>query len=98
MLVDARCSGRGCAQGPERASVAAWSAHAALCPVAMPPQDTKYVTLPELRQMMQPSSGLLWSPWFRCAVASIVYACVPADAPKCAGQPGWWACLEKSLA
>lgn len=30
-----------------------------------PPQDTKYVTLPELRQMMQPSSGLLWSPWFR---------------------------------
>ncbi len=34
-------------------------------------QDTKYVTLPELRQMMHPSSGLLWSPWFRwepCAV------------------------------
>lgn len=25
----------------------------------------KYVTLPELQQMMAPSSGLLWSPWFR---------------------------------
>ena len=36
-----------------------------LCPLS---QDTKYVTLPELRQMMHPSSGLLWSPWFRCAL------------------------------
>ena len=34
-----------------------------------PPQDTKYVTLPELRRMMAPDSGLLWSPWFRCARA-----------------------------
>ena len=25
----------------------------------------KYVTLAELKSMMQPSSGLLWSPWFR---------------------------------
>ena len=25
----------------------------------------KYVTLPELQSMMQPTSGLLWSPWFR---------------------------------
>ena len=30
--------------------------------------DTKYVTLPELQQMMAPSSGLLWSPWFRIIV------------------------------
>jgi farnesyl-diphosphate farnesyltransferase/isopentenyl-diphosphate delta-isomerase type 1 len=27
--------------------------------------DTKYVTLQELQEMMKPSSGLLWSPWFR---------------------------------
>jgi isopentenyl-diphosphate delta-isomerase type 1 len=27
--------------------------------------DTKYVTLSELQSMMEPSSGLLWSPWFR---------------------------------
>ena len=26
---------------------------------------TKYVTLAELMQQMQPDSGLLWSPWFR---------------------------------
>jgi isopentenyl-diphosphate delta-isomerase len=26
---------------------------------------TKYVSLPELQEMMKPSSGLLWSPWFR---------------------------------
>jgi isopentenyl-diphosphate Delta-isomerase len=24
----------------------------------------KYVTLAELQEMMEPSSGLLWSPWF----------------------------------
>ncbi len=28
-------------------------------------RDTKYVTISELRAMMDPSSGLLWSPWFR---------------------------------
>lgn len=27
--------------------------------------DTKYVTVTELQDMMKPSSGLLWSPWFR---------------------------------
>lgn len=27
--------------------------------------DVKYVTLAELQRMMAPSSGLLWSPWFR---------------------------------
>ena len=26
------------------------------------------MTLPELRQMMRPESGLLWSPWFRIIV------------------------------
>lgn len=27
--------------------------------------DTRYVTLDELKHMMKPESGLLWSPWFR---------------------------------
>ncbi len=27
--------------------------------------DTRYVTQQELKQMMDPNSGLLWSPWFR---------------------------------
>lgn len=31
-------------------------------------QDVKYVTLEELQAMMLPSSGLLWSPWFRIIV------------------------------
>jgi hypothetical protein len=30
-----------------------------------PGQDTRYVSWQELREMMDPSSGLLWSPWFR---------------------------------
>jgi len=30
--------------------------------------DVKYVTLEELKQMMDPSSGLQWSPWFRIIV------------------------------
>ena len=30
--------------------------------------DTKYVTLAELKQLMEPSSGLRWSPWFRILV------------------------------
>lgn len=28
-------------------------------------QDTRYVSLDELRNMMRPESGLMWSPWFR---------------------------------
>lgn len=28
-------------------------------------KDAKYVTMSELQSMMDPSSGLLWSPWFR---------------------------------
>lgn len=27
--------------------------------------DTRYVSLDELRNMMRPESGLMWSPWFR---------------------------------
>mmetsp|Transcript_98584 Transcript_98584/g.180811 ORF Transcript_98584/g.180811 Transcript_98584/m.180811 type:complete len:342 (+) Transcript_98584:118-1143(+) len=31
-------------------------------------QDVKYVTIAELKEMMEPASGLLWSPWFRIIV------------------------------
>ena len=30
--------------------------------------DTRYVTLGELRELMAPSSGLAWSPWFQILV------------------------------
>lgn len=45
-------------------------------PRAAPPpvQDTRYVSLAELRAMMAPTSGLLWSPWFRCARRRVVGA------------------------
>lgn len=36
-----------------------------LQPNAEEVMDTRYVTLTELKSMMDPSSGLLWSPWFR---------------------------------
>ncbi|KAI7836603.1 hypothetical protein COHA_009561 [Chlorella ohadii] len=45
--------------------------------------DTKYVTLPELRQMMHPSSGLLWSPWFRIIAENFL--------------EGWWENLDETL-
>ncbi|KAL4430327.1 hypothetical protein ABPG77_002133 [Micractinium sp. CCAP 211/92] len=45
--------------------------------------DTKYVTLPELRQMMQPSSGLLWSPWFRIIAENFLEK--------------WWQNLDETL-
>ena len=35
-------------------------------------QDIKYVTLPELQSMMNPSTGLLWSPWFRIIVENFL--------------------------
>lgn len=44
---------------------------------------TRYVTQDELRGMMQPSSGLLWSPWFR----------IIADR----WLQGWWGDLEGVL-
>jgi farnesyl-diphosphate farnesyltransferase len=43
----------------------------------------KYVTLPELQEMMEPSSGLLWSPWFRILVEKFLVH--------------WWADLDTTL-
>ncbi|KAI3425236.1 hypothetical protein D9Q98_009004 [Chlorella vulgaris] len=45
--------------------------------------DTKYVSLQELRQMMEPGSGLLWSPWFRIIAENFLEA--------------WWQDLEQTL-
>ena len=39
--------------------------------------DVKYVTLKELQEMMKPSSGLLWSPWFKIIAEKFL--------------PHWWA-------
>lgn len=46
-------------------------------------RDTKWVTLQELRDMMKPESGLLWSPWFRIIVERFL--------------PAWWADLDETL-
>jgi isopentenyl-diphosphate delta-isomerase len=54
-----------------------------LAPNAEEVMDTKYVTFPELRQMMHPSSGLLWSPWFRIIAENFLEA--------------WWADLDETL-
>lgn len=35
--------------------------------------DTRYVTPDELKQMMDPISGLLWSPWFRIIAENFLY-------------------------
>ena len=45
--------------------------------------DVKYVTLPKLKEMMDPGSGLKWSPWFRIIVDKF------AD--------DWWADLDVTL-
>lgn len=45
--------------------------------------DTKYVSLVELQQMMDPSMKLLWSPWFRIIAEKFL--------------PYWWADLHKTL-
>jgi len=45
--------------------------------------DYKYVTREELKQMMAPESGLLWSPWFRNIVERFL--------------DQWWADLEVTL-
>ncbi|GAB4815759.1 hypothetical protein N2152v2_002805 [Parachlorella kessleri] len=45
--------------------------------------DTKYVTLPELRSMMAPDSGLRWSPWFRLIAEHFL--------------EGWWRDLGATL-
>lgn len=44
---------------------------------------SRYVTQEELKAMMAPSSGLLWSPWFRVIAEQFL------------GK--WWADLDKSL-
>jgi hypothetical protein len=46
-------------------------------------RDTKYVTMSELQSMMDPDSGLLWSPWFRI-IAEVFL-------------PRWWADLNTTL-
>lgn len=45
--------------------------------------DTKYVTLEELQAMMDPKSGLLWSPWFRIIAEKFLIH--------------WWKDLKKTL-
>lgn len=45
--------------------------------------DVKYVTLRELQAMISPSSGLLWSPWFRIIVDRLLGA--------------WWDDLSDTL-
>jgi farnesyl-diphosphate farnesyltransferase len=46
-------------------------------------KDVKYVTLSELQAQMQPSTGLLWSPWFRIIANEFL--------------PHWWADLSITL-
>ena len=46
-------------------------------------QNVKYVTLQELQAMMDPSSGLLWSPWFKIIVDKFLVK--------------WWSNLDKTF-
>ena len=46
-------------------------------------EATKYVTLHELKEMMRPESGLLWSPWFRIIVEKFLVH--------------WWKDLTRTL-
>ena len=46
-------------------------------------QDTKYVTSEELKELMAPTSGLLWSPWFRIMAEKFLVH--------------WWDDLNKTL-
>ena len=46
-------------------------------------QKTAYVTEAELREMMEPSNGLLWSPWFRIIVTKFLTS--------------WWKDLDRTL-
>jgi farnesyl-diphosphate farnesyltransferase len=45
--------------------------------------DFKYVTMDELKTMMDPSNGLLWSPWFRIICEKFLY--------------NWWGDLDNAL-
>jgi len=58
------------------------------CNVALKPNEeevggTMYVTQDQLKQMMNPSSGMLWSPWFRIIAEQFL--------------PYWWADLKATL-
>lgn len=46
-------------------------------------ENARYVTLKELQTMMQPDSGMLWSPWFRIIVEKFLVH--------------WWSDLERTL-
>lgn len=46
-------------------------------------KDTKYVTKDELKKMMDPSSGLLWSPWFKIIAENFLSE--------------WWDNLDEAL-
>ena len=46
-------------------------------------QDVAFVTEEELRKMMEPSNGLLWSPWFRIIVTEFLTS--------------WWNDLDRTL-
>ena len=46
-------------------------------------REVRYVTWPELRELMRPGSGLRWSPWFRVLAEQHL--------------EGWWADLDSML-
>jgi isopentenyl-diphosphate delta-isomerase len=56
----------------------------ALAPNAEEVRATRYVTAEELASMMDPGSGLKWSPWFRIIAKHFL--------------PAWWADLDAVLA
>lgn len=55
-----------------------------LAPNAEEVAATRFVSAPELAAMMDPGSGLRWSPWFRIIAAHFL--------------PAWWADLDEVLA
>lgn len=54
-----------------------------MCVNAEEIDDVKWVSANELKEMMDPSSGLRWSPWFRIIAEKFLYA--------------WWADLDAAL-
>ena len=54
-----------------------------LKPNAEEVEDTRFVTLPELKDMMAPSSPLRWSPWFRIIAENFLEE--------------WWTDLDKAI-
>lgn len=47
-------------------------------------RDYKWVTAAELKEMMDPANGLLWSPWFRIIAEKFLLPC-------------WWTDLQETL-